>query len=121
MIPFLFFVYSILEGDNLKDIIIEILGFGFCHEANITIWNSNQELVYVGKTFFGKIKVALKAKSIYLLSVCSVRGNLQIPFYVDCKRKYYYFGYPVERFITFQLMDANYLNLPIEKGEIIVE
>lgn len=109
----------------MKNITIQILGVGFCDEVKVSIWNSQHECIFDGKTNFGKISVALDTKNIYLLSVNSHRGYFQIPFYVDCKRDCYYFEWPmrrpIERIITFQLTDANYMNLPIEKGEIIVE
>lgn len=125
MIPFLFFVYSILEGDNVREITIQILGLGLCHEGCVSIRDSHGKLLCESKTVFGRIKVSLKPKNIYLLSFHSFRGVFRIPFYVDCKRDCYYFEWPmrrpIERIITFQLTDANYMNLPIEKGEIIVE
>ena len=107
----------------MKDIIIHIIGLGLCDdlEANISIFNSSFDKIYEGRTLGGSVCVSLAVKNVYLLSVCSPRGCFQIVFYVDCKRDCYCFSYPMNRILTFRLTDANYDNLPIERGEIIFE
>lgn len=107
----------------MRNILIHINGLGICDsfQANISIFNSSFDEIYEGRTVDGNVFVSIEAKNAYLLSVCSLRGNFHVIFYVDCKRECYCFSYPSTRIITFQLTDANYDNLPIERGEIIFE
>lgn len=107
----------------MKDIMIHINGLCLYDnlEANVSIFNSSCESIYEGKTRNGSICVSIEVKNIYLISVSSPRGRFQVAFYVDCKRNCYCFSYPINHIITFQLTDANYDNLPIERGEIIFE
>ncbi len=107
----------------MRDILIHIIGLGICDsfQADVSIFNSSFDKIFEGKTFDGNVLVSLETDCIYLVSVCSFRGVFQVVFYVDCKRNCYCFSYPMSRVITFQLTDANYDNLPIERGEIIFE
>ena len=98
------------------------LGINNIMQAHIKVINDGN-IIFEGDTYNGYIDVCLKPFCVYKLIACSLNENIIINFYVDCKRKNYYFYFPrsiYKRIITFHLTDLNYPNLLIEKGEIIL-
>lgn len=107
------------------DIIIKIVGLGIGNEAQGSLFLTDYEnkQFYKEKTYDGMVKFSLKANCLYKLIIISCQGRRVISFYVDRKRKCYRFNIfdnIFTRKIIFQLTDANYKDLPIEKGEIIL-
>ena len=115
-----------MKGDNVRNICLRFLGLGICDEcqAYVKIIDCNNCIVYDGNTYSGELSVCLNTCSLYHLIAVSLDEKIDIYFYVDKCRNNYYFYFPrsiiIEKIITFQLMDLNYQNLMIEKGEIIL-
>ena len=106
------------------NIIIKIKGLGIGDESQAILFLSNNKnkLLERLKTYNGQIEVSLKPNCLYNLLIISNQGRKNISFYVDNKRKCYCFSIfdIITRKIIFRLKDANYENLPIEKGAIIL-
>ena len=114
---------------SIKQITLEFIGTGINNEfqAYIHIFDINGNLLYHKKTYNGKIILSLKGDEGYHLIAKSYNDKINTFFYVDKKHKKYTFIFnrsiynPSQlRSITFLLKDANYKNLPIEKGEIFL-
>lgn len=97
------------------------------YQACIHIYDKNKKLLYHKKTYNGKIAVCLKENETYRLIATSYNEKLDKIFYIDKKTKSITFIFkrsiyipPKLRTIIFLLTDANYSNLPIEKGEMIL-
>ena len=97
------------------------------YQACIHIYDKNKKLLYHKKTYNGKTTVYLKPNEAYRLIATSYNEKIDKLFYVDKKTKVITFIFnrsiyiPKKlRTIIFLLTDANYNNLPIEKGEMIL-
>ena len=97
------------------------LGIKDIMQAHVIIM-SNDKVVYDGFTYNGEVSICIKPCCVYKLYAYSIDEEININFYVDLNRYNYYFYFPrvFIRTITFQLMDLNYSDLMIEKGEIIL-
>lgn len=94
------------------------LGIKDIMQAHIII-SSNNNVVYEGDTYNGEVSICLD-KGIYKLYAYSCGEEINLYFYVDKRRNYYfYFPRSYIRIITFKLLDYFYGN-PIWKGELIL-
>ena len=93
------------------------LGIKDIMQAHIII-SSNNNVVYEGDTYNGEVFICLD-KGIYRLYAYSLDEEINLYFYVDREKYYFYFPRSYMRIITFQLFDYFYGN-PIEKGELIL-
>lgn len=93
------------------------------YQACVYIYDSCNRLVYKGKTKNGKLVLYLKKHEVYKLKAISL-GEMIYTNFITTRSKYVFVFnrsiYIPSRTITFLLTDANYNNLPIEKGEIIL-
>lgn len=106
----------------MKKINIKIVGLGIGEKAQgiITICQKGKK-IFENKTYNGEIYLKLKEKEAYSLNIYSMQGNKHIYFYVDKNiNKYVFSLFNSIKIVTFQLTDANYYNLPIEKGELLL-
>ena len=112
----------------MKKIILNFIGTGINNEyqACINIYDTCGNLIYQGKTYNGKLIIYLEEENIYKLVATSCCEQIKTYFYVDGYQKKYTFIFgrsiftPQIKTITFLLRDANYNNLPIEKGEMFL-
>ena len=112
----------------MKKIILKFIGTGLKnkYQACVNIYDTYNNLIYTGNTYDGKIIISLKEKSIYKLIATSCNDTIKVNLYVNKDRNEYTFWFNRSIFasslktITFHLNDANYDNLPIGKGEIIL-
>jgi len=95
-------------------------------QACVKIYDINDNLLYEKETFNGELKVSLEENKVYRLFAISCNDIISAAFYVSkCKKKYVFIFnrsiYNSElRTITFLLKDANYSNLPIGEGELVI-
>lgn len=111
---------------SIKDVILKFIGTGIddYYQACVFIYDMDGKLLYQKKTYNGEVRLCLDVGTLYKVVAISYGEVIKRVFYVrDNKSKYIFlfqrsiFG---ERTITFLLTDANYNNLPIEKGEIFL-
>ena len=113
----------------MKQVTIRFLGVGYndlC-QALVTIYDINDNVIWKGFTYNSKLKICLKINCYY--RVCAILNNNVINqvFRVD-RRNVYVFIFNsivvnenvIQNPITFLLTDANYLDLPIQKGRVII-
>ena len=110
-------------------ITLNFIGTGINNEyqACIFIYDKSNKLLYHKKTYNGKTTICLKPNEAYKLIAKSKKEIIHKVFYIDKKTKTITFIFSRSiynpeklRTITFLLTDANYYNLPIEKGEIFL-
>ena len=115
------FIYSV-------ELIFLGLGCNNYYQANIEIYDGNC-LVLNKKTYNGRLKVYLKCNKKYRIitsnGLNTINNNLYIipnirKYYYVFSNMYYINSSQSSNKITFLLSDANYINLPIEKGEMIL-
>lgn len=109
----------------MNKIIIKIFGLGLGNEAQaiLILKDDNNEILYEEKTYNGKAEFCLIPNRLYQLLIISKYNRKKIVFYVDNKRCCYCFNIfndLIPKKVIFQLTDANYFNLPIEKGELVL-
>ena len=112
-----------MKGDgNIK--ILRFIGAGYnnTYQVKIKIYHNN-ELIFEGITYNGKIEVDLREKNIYIIEATMINERIKTYLYVT-KRCIYTFVFPHvlynnTRTITISLVDL-YYNLPIERGEIFL-
>ena len=110
-----------------KKVILKFIGTGIgkYYQAYVEIYNKQGDIVFFGKTYNGIVELYLENKSVYKI-VALLRGRIiRNVFYVnDYDEKYVFWFKNIirnnGRTITFFLKDANYNNLPIEKGEMFL-
>ncbi len=109
----------------MNNVLLEWKGLGYLSifQAQVYLYDDDNNLLYVSETYDGKLKVCLESNRVYKIIAISSSEIFKKNVYIDtCRNKYtFYFSrsiYP--RIITFQLTDFYYKNLPIEKGEIII-
>ena len=95
---------------NIKEVTFIIYG----SRPTVYIYDYCNNLIY--STRNNTFKISLKEKNVYKLIIYSNNYIFNIPIYI-IKNKYIF---SLTRTITFLLKDANYYNLPIKKGEIIL-
>ena len=97
------------------------LGYEDQYQADIYL-KEKDSLHFVGRTYHGKIELCLEEDSVYTIIAITKREMIKRVFYVNPCQNQISFCFPRnrKRRITFQLTDAFYKNLPIEKGEIIL-
>lgn len=110
----------------MKKIIIRFLGLGYneFYQANIKIYDLDNNLIYKGTTYNGKTKLCLKENHAYKLIAKSLNETIHTCFYVSNINEYLFIfnwaKYNQNRRVTFLLTDYYYNNLPIEKGELFL-
>ena len=109
----------------IKRVTIKILGIGVS-KAFVTIFDNNNRIVYKGTTN-GIISLCLNNKSIYKINICYLGYELKRVFVVNNYNNYefifdcsYYVPNNNKHNITLLLTDYYYNNLPIQKGDIIL-
>lgn len=102
-------------GSNIKKI---SLIFEEAYPLYIKIYNPDNKLIYDNIVNNGKLLLYLNECLAYRIIVISPVVILKTSFYVNHCNKYYFKmnNNSLERTITFLLTDANYNNLPIERG-----
>lgn len=131
MIGIFFEVYNRVKGGiELKKIKLKFAGLGYQNycQAEVSLYDKSGCCVGCGTTYNGNISFYVKEKYLYKVVANSCGEMINSCFYVsDCNTYFFAFSRAYvcniesrNRRITFLLTDSNYLNLPIEKGEIIV-
>ena len=130
MFLFILSVYNIMKGGSkIKKVILKFIGTGInvFYQADVCIYDKCGNLVYEGKTYNRKLIICLKKNEVYRLVAKSYGEAIINAFYVNEKDEEYVFFFKRGIFksnnlrtITFLLTDANYGNLQIEKGEMIL-
>lgn len=111
---------------KIKKIQLQFVGTGIYDEfqAYVCIYDLCGNMIYHGKTYNGKININLKTNTAYRIKARLYDECINKVFYVMKRDKIIMFVFQraliPRRTITFLLKDANYNNLPIEKGEIIL-
>ena len=110
-------------------ITLNFIGTGINNEyqACIHIYDKKEKLIYYKKTYNGTIAICLKENETYRLIATSYGEIIDKIFYIDkdTKKITFIFNRSIYipsklKTIIFLLTDANYNNLPIEKGEMIL-
>ncbi len=124
------FIISYFEGDKLKrNITIRIIGLGYYNkcQACIKIINNCNKCVFEGKTYNGRINACLNVNQCYYINVFFFGGKIRKKIFISYLLDTYTIILPnalvrqrLNNNITFLLTDRNYLNLPIESGEVIL-
>ena len=114
----------------MKNVKIKIIGIGYnnIYEALVIIFDKNNNIICKGKTFNGTLNACLKVNRIYKIKVCYLNQVLNRVFYVNNYTDIYEFAFNCSYYvnndntsdITLFLTDYFYDNLPIEKGDIIL-
>ena len=111
----------------MKEITLIFTGLGInnINQADVLIYDLNNNLIINKKTFNGRVKVCLKEKSFYKVKAISCYETINKTFYTN--QDIIVFNYsnslvsnPIFNLKTFYLTDYNYPNLPIMKGTIIL-
>jgi hypothetical protein len=110
--------------DNIYNVILNIIGLGLYdyYQANVNIYDNDNKLIYKGKTYNSKLYINLIKGNVYKLIATTSNNKLISSFYVLEGNNEYIFilnkNTKEIKTITFLLRDANYNNLPVEKGMI---
>ena len=106
-----------MKGDgNIKTLRFIGTGYNNYYQANIKIYND--ELIYEGTTYNGKLDVCLE-EGIYKIEVYFLKKQT-FYLYVSKNKTYtFILDNALYKTITISLVDF-YYNLPIEKGEIFL-
>ena len=113
----------------INNIILKFIGTGINnnYQAIVRIYDKYNNLLYNKKTYNGKLNLSLKKNTVYKLVATSCDDIIKTSFYVTKYNNDYIFIFNRSIFnnsnlrtITFLLRDANYDNLPIEKGEMFL-
>ena len=119
-----------MKGDdfiNRVELIFFGLGVDNCYQANVKIYDGDC-LIINKQTFNGRLQVCLNTNKKYLLEAVSPFGRMIRCISILPNYDRYYFGFSnayisenrTSNVITLLLSDANYNNLPITKGEMIL-
>lgn len=115
----------------MKKIILKFIGVGINdqNQALIYVYDKYGKIICKKRSYNGYLIICLEKNDIYRLvaTICNdvIRTNFYVSSYSD---KYtFVFGHSIlknnpisARTITFLLTDANYSNLPVEKGEMMI-
>lgn len=116
-------------GSKIKKVVLQFIGTGIKNEfqAYVKIYDTCGNLLYQKNTYNGELIVNLEENKAYNLVAISYDEKIEVFFYITKNKRKYTFVFARSiyersaiRTITFLLTDANYNNLPIEKGEIIL-
>ena len=108
----------------MKEITLKFIGTGYknMYQVKIKLYDLNDNLVYEGTTYNGKINICLRFNCYYKLKIYTCNETVNNVLYVNKNNDIYTYilnrAY-MKKITTFILKDYNY-NLPIEKGEIIL-
>ena len=117
---------------NIKNVILNFIGTGIKdqYQADVYIFDCSNNLLYQRRTYNGKIFLCLKENMVYNIIAKSYNNVIKAVFYIKKNKNEYIFFFnrcfikendnSNLRTITFLLTDANYNNLPIEKGEMVL-
>ena len=112
---------------KIKKVILKFIGTGINnnYQALVKIYDNCNNLLYCEKTYNGELLLYLKEMSLYKIEAVACGDMIMQSFYVNHCNSKYVFGFNHSIFnklstITFLLTDANYEDLPIEKGEMIL-
>ena len=109
----------------MKHVTIKLLGVGnFLYQPEVCIYDEYGSLAYSGYAYNGMVQVSLCCNRCYrIIAKCCLAQTTAV-IYIGRNDIY---GINMntccqneENIITFTLSDANYSNLPIEKGEVIL-
>ena len=112
---------------TIHNIVLKFIGTGLDnkYQACVNIYDTCNNLIYKNKTYNGTLNVCLKNNTLYKIKADLCSEQLNTFFYVtnNCDKYVFIFNRcilnnntPKLKTITFLLNDANYFNLPIEKG-----
>ncbi len=113
----------------MKKINIRFLGTGYnnFYQANVKIFDNRNKLVYKKHTYNGKLTVCLKENCYYRVIANLNNQVIKTIIYVNkCKCNYEFAFYNcclnnnVDNNVTFLLTDYYYSDLPIERGNLIL-
>lgn len=110
---------------NINNVILKFIDLGIYdnYQANINIYDDCNNLIYQGRTYNGELHISLETNRVYLLVAYYCNKRIITAFYVSEFENKYVLSFNKtaknSRSITFLLKDANYNNLPIEKGRIL--
>lgn len=108
-----------MKGDgNIKTLRFIGTGYNNYYQAHIKIFN-NDELIYEGITYNGRINICLKEELIYKIEAYLFNKET---YYIYINKNNIYtliLNHALYKTITILLVDY-YYNLPIEKGEIFL-
>ena len=107
----------------MKNIVLKFIGTGINNtmQASIEIYDRFNNLLCIKKTYNGEIVVSLKEKEVYRLVGTLCNNKLNASFYVNERNKYVFiFNNCIYNMRTITLKDANYNDLPIGKGMIVL-
>ena len=112
--------------DDIKKVTIKALGIGQSkkYQADIAIYNRNNNMVFRGKTNNGILKLSLQENEVYRLEATLLNEKTCIVFIskdslIEFRLKNNMINNSNSRNVIFLLSDY-YYSLPIEKGEIIL-
>ena len=114
----------------MKYVTLRFIGVGYnnLYQAKVIVYDNKGCLVASGTTYNGTITFCLREKYFYNVVATFCNEKINKYFYINNNNNYIFVfnhaymkqNMPSQRIITFLLNDANYANLPIEKGEIIL-
>ena len=105
------------------------MGLGYYDkcQACIKIVNNCNKCVFEGKTYNGRINACLNVNQCYYINVFFFGGKIKKKIFISYLLDKYTIILPnalvrqrLNNNITFLLTDRNYLNLPIESGEVML-
>ena len=113
----------------MKEIKLKFIGAGYknLYQVFVKLYDENDNLIYIGKTYNGILKIKLIPNKVYKIKAKFLSESINATLYVKRSINKYIFIFshslisrnnPNERTITFLLTDLNYENLKIEKGEM---
>ena len=112
---------------KIKKVILNFIGTGlnYNYQAHVSIYDKCNNLLINKITYNGKLVLELKENTTYNLIAKLNNEIINTSFYINKTNYIFIFNSSIIkkntlRTITFFLKDANYSNLPIEKGEIIL-
>ena len=112
---------------KLKEITLIFTGLGInnINQADVLIYDLNNNLICKKKTYNGRLILCLKEKRFYKIKAISCYETINKTFYINQKIIIFNFSNSlvsnsISNLKTFYLMDYNYPNLPIMKGTIIL-
>ena len=107
----------------MKEVVLKFIGTGINNtmQASIKIYDRFNNLLCIKKTYNGEIKLFLKENEVYRLVAILSNDILKASFYISERNKYVFmFNNCIYNLRTIILRDANYNNLPIGKGMIVL-
>lgn len=113
----------------MQKVILKFIGTGVGnnYQACVKIYDTYGNILYQEETYNGEVVLCLEKGKVYKVIASSYGDFIRNVFYVNGYDEKYIFYFnralqrmPLLKTITFFLSDANYQDLPIEKGEIIL-